>query len=150
LPATASPPFSRSTSCFTCASREATFAEVARGLARGGRFLFTDAGVVTGALSQAEIERRSVHGRARLVPPGENEGALAGAGLRLIERVERTASLLNVARGRIAARIAHRAELERVEGPAMFAEQMGYLETVIELAERKALSRFMYLAERPG
>jgi SAM-dependent methyltransferase len=42
--------------------RAAVFAEVARTLEPGGRFLFTDAGIVTGAVSDDEVARRSLHG----------------------------------------------------------------------------------------
>jgi len=128
--------------------RETTFHEVARVLAPGGRFLFTDAGVLNGSISSTERERRSIHGATALVPPGTNERALESAGLRLLESADRTPSLLAHARGRLRARQEHRAELERVEGPERFAEQVLYLETVVELAERGALTRWMYLAER--
>ncbi len=128
--------------------RDAALREVARVLARGGRFLFTDAGVLTGAVSDRERERRAIHGRTVLASPGTNERALAGAGLRLLESADRTAGLSAQARGRLAARAGLRAEVENAEGPARFAEQTRYLETVVELAERGALSRWMYLAER--
>ena len=130
------------------ADRGSTFGEVARLLAPGGRFLFTDAGVLAGPVSSAEVTRRSVNGRTTLVPPGTSEHALERAGFRLLESADRTPSLLARARGRLAARQEHHAELERVEGAARFAEQALYLETVIELAERGALMRWMYLAER--
>jgi CO/xanthine dehydrogenase Mo-binding subunit len=61
---------------------------------------------------------------------------------------DRTAALLGNARGRLSARLAHRAELEQVEGTAYFERQVRYLETVVELAERGATSRVSYLAER--
>jgi len=128
--------------------RAAAFGEVARVLAPGGRFLFTDAGVLTGPVSSADRERRSLHGSTALAPPGTNERALASAGLRLVESVDRTPSLVAHAGGRLAARREHRGELERVEGPEQFAAQAAYLETIVELAERGALSRWMYLAER--
>jgi len=56
---------------------------------------------------------------------------------------------VETARGRLAARIAHRGELERAEGPAAFERQQRYLETVIALADRRSVSRTMYLAESP-
>jgi len=127
--------------------RAAVFREVARILATGGRFLFTDAGVVSGALSEAEAERRSVHGFTRFVAPGFNERCLEGAGLRLVESADRTEALIASAKGRLASRIAHREEIEAVEGAERFASQRSYLETVIALSERGAVSRMMYLAE---
>lgn len=127
--------------------RSAVFREIARILAPGGRFLFTDAGVVSGALSEAEMARRSVHGFTRFVPPGLNERSLEGAGLRLVESADRTEALIASAKGRLASRIALRDELEGVEGAERSKAQRSYLETVIALSERGAVSRMMYLAE---
>jgi SAM-dependent methyltransferase len=128
--------------------RAAMFREVARVLVPGGRFLFTDAGVITGPVSADEIRRRAVHGHIRLVPRGFNEFVLEGAGFRLLQDEDRTAGLESSAGNRLAARRAHRAELEKVEGPAAVEDQERYLETVATLAGRRSLSRFMYLAER--
>lgn len=126
------------------------FHEVARLLRNAGRFLFTDAGVVTGTVSSDEVKRRSLYGFTQLVAPGRNEELLESAGFRLTEIQDRTASVLNNAKGRLAAIRAYRAELEAVSGTASFERESDYLETVIELSARGALSRLMYLAEVPG
>ena len=123
------------------------FHEVARLLRHGGRFLFTDAGVVTGAVSNEEVRRRSAHGYTQFVAAGWNEGLLESAGLQLLEAENRTPSVLANAGGRLAAMQAHRAELEGVSGAAEFESQRCYLETVVELSRRGAVSRVMYLAE---
>ena len=123
------------------------FREVARVLVPGGRFLFTDAGVVTGSVSGDEIRSRSVHGYTQFVPSGFNESALQLAGLRLLELTDRTASLLQNATGRLSARLAHRLELEQLAGAPYFERQLRYLQAVIGLAQRGAMSRVMYLAE---
>jgi len=123
------------------------FREVARVLVPGGRFLFTDAGVITGPVSDQEVQLRSVYGCTQFVPPGFNESALELAGFRLIERQDRTASLLKNASGRREARLAHRAELGPLEGSTDFERHQLYLETVIALSQRGSLSRIMYLAE---
>jgi SAM-dependent methyltransferase len=128
--------------------REAALREVARILAPGGRLLFTDAGIATGEISEEEMRARSVQGAAQFVTPGHNERILELAGFRLLEIQDRTASLLKNAAGRLTARLAHRAELEPIEGSAYFASQNRYLETVIALSQRGAASRMMYLAER--
>lgn len=125
--------------------RGAVFQEVARVLTPGGRFLFTDAAVITGAISSEEIEKRAIHGHTQLVPPGFNERMLQQSGLRLLEQHNRTASLLKNAAGRLASRLAHRQELEALEGAAHFERR--YLETVEALSQRGALSRIMYLSE---
>jgi SAM-dependent methyltransferase len=124
--------------------------EVARTLRPGGRFLCTDAAVLTGSISDHELRRRSAHGHTQLAALGFNERALEEAGFRLLETEDRTASVLRNAAGRIAARLAHRDELEPVEGTAAFERENQYLETVIVLARRRALSRMMYLAESRG
>ncbi len=123
------------------------FREVARVLTPGGKFLFTDAGVLTGSISNDEVTARSVHGFTQFCPPGFNERMLATAGFSLIHSEDRTASLLGNATGRIAARDAHRVELEQLEGIEYFSRQRRYLETVIALSQRGVLARLMYFSE---
>jgi len=123
------------------------FREVARVLPPGGRFLFTDAGVVTGSVSNDQVRKRSANGYTQFVAAGWNEGLLESAGFRLIEAADRTLSVLENASGRLAAMRAHREELERASGAADFASQEDYLETVVELSRAAAVSRVMYLAE---
>ena len=127
--------------------RAQVFREVARILVPGGRFLFTDAGVITGSTSDDEIRGRAFHGRTQFVPPGYNERMLELAGFRLVMCIDRTASLLKSSTGRLNARLNHRADVERLEGSAYFAGQQHYLETVVGLSQRGAMSRMMYLAE---
>lgn len=121
--------------------------EAARVLRPGGRLLFTDAGVLTGEMSNDEARRRSVHGDTHFVAPGENEKLIASQGLRLIATENRTATSLANASGRLAALQAHRTELEPQLGTGL-TSQIDYLETVAELARRGALSRMMYLSEK--
>jgi SAM-dependent methyltransferase len=127
--------------------REQLFREVARTLVSGGRFLLTDAGVVTGSISSQEVQARSINGYTQFVAPGFNERALAASGLRLLETEDRTASVLKNATGRLTAIAVHRAELETVMGVGEFERQQHYLETVVEISRRGAVSRVMYLAE---
>jgi SAM-dependent methyltransferase len=129
--------------------RLAAFREVARVLTPAGKFLFTDAGVLTGAISDQEVRLRAVHGHTQFVPPGFNERMLELAGFRLMESGDRSASLLNTAAGRLSARLGHRAELEALEGSHGFERQQQYLQTIVNLAQRGAVSRWMYLAQ-PG
>jgi len=123
------------------------FREVARVLTSEGKFLFTDAGVLTGAISDEEVRLRAAHGHTQFVAPGFNEKLLELAGFRLLISKDRTASLLKTASGRLDARRGHREELEQIEGPSYFENQQRYLETVIELSRRGAVSRWMYLAQ---
>jgi SAM-dependent methyltransferase len=126
--------------------RLSVFREVARVLTPAGKFLFTDAGVLTGAISDEEVRLRAAHGHTQFVPPGFNENMLERAGFRLIDRQDRTARLLRTAAGRLKARLSHREEVERLEGCSYF-EQQRYLETVIALSQRGAVSRWTYLAQ---
>ena len=128
--------------------RRALFQEVSTLLQPGGRFLLTDAGVLTGAVSNEEIRLRSVHGYTQFVPQGWNERLLEEAGLHLLETQDRTSSVVRNANGRLAAIRNHREELESLSGIASFETQSAYLTTVAELASRGAVSRIMYLAER--
>ena len=123
------------------------FREVSRVLAPGGKFLFTDAGVLTGSISNEEVTARSVHGFTQFCPPGFNERTLAAAGFAVLHTEDRTASLLGNATGRITARDAHRPEIERLEGSEYFGQQRKYLESVVALSRRGVLARIMYLAE---
>lgn len=127
--------------------RTALFGEVARVLTPGGKFWFTDAGVVTGPVSAAEIDSRSIHGYTQFAPPGINERELERAGLKVTKVEDRTDGLLENAAGRLAARLAHRAEVLAVEGEDRFERQRRYLETVVALAQRGAMSRVAYVAE---
>ena len=127
--------------------RAAFFQAVAKLLAPGGRFLFTDAGVITGSVSNEDIRKRSVHGYTQFVVAGWNETLLASSGLKLLETEDRTASVLKSATGRMTAMQAHRAELVELSGAAAVASQQDYLGTLIDLSKRKAISRVMYMAE---
>ena len=128
--------------------RRALFERVAEVLRPNGRLLFTDAGVVSGPVSSEEFQRRGAHGFTQFVPTGFNERLIAAVGLRLIETEERTASVSRNARGRLGALETHREALEERIGKAEIDRQRAYLETVAELSERGALSRWMYLAQR--
>lgn len=129
--------------------RPQAFAEVARVLVAGGCFLFTDAGVITGPVSEEDVRIRSIHGHTQFVPPGCNEHALDAAGMRVLDCVDRTQSQQQIAARRHAVRLAHRAELEAVEGATAFALNQHYLECVRALARRGAMTRMMYVCERP-
>ena len=123
------------------------FRQIALALVPGGRFLFTDAAVVSGCVSSEDVATRSTHGFAQFCAPGFNENVLEHAGFKLLETEDRTQALLRNARGRLEARLRHRAEFERLEGEAGFVDYQAYLQSIIAMSERAALSRIMYLAE---
>lgn len=123
------------------------FADIARVLVPGGRFLFTDAAIVTGSISSDEVALRSMHGFAQFCAPGFNERTLEQAGFTLLETEDRTQGMLKNAEGRLVARANAQAEVQLLEGVEGFAQYQAYLRCVVATAERGALSRFMYLAE---
>lgn len=127
--------------------RSRLYDEVARVLAPGGQFLCSDAGILTGSLSQEELRHRSVQGSIQLVPVGWNEACLEAAGLRVLEVEDRTAAALKTAMGRIAAMQAHREALAEVMDRSEIDEQINYLEVVAALGRRGAVSRMTYLAK---
>ena len=69
--------------------------------------MFSDAGVVSGAVSNIELQRRSSHGFTQFVPPGFNERTIAAAGLELLDTEDRTASVSRNALGRLHAMERH-------------------------------------------
>ena len=93
--------------------RSQMFQQASRVLTSSGRFLFTDAAVITGEVSEEETQRRASYGPVQFAPPGFNKDMLELAGLQLMEQQDRTASLLKNAAGRLAARQSHRTELEK-------------------------------------
>lgn len=121
-----------------------------RVLRPGGRLLFSDALVVTGAISSEEIAIRSSIGFYLFVPLGENERRLAEAGLTLLSVEDLTASPAEIARRRHDARERHRERLVELEGATGFASLQRYLRCASHLAAERRLSRFVYLAQRLG
>jgi len=129
--------------------RFGTLREWARLLRPGGRLLFTDPVVVTGAVAKAELDVRAALGFYLFVPPGLNEEAIAAAGLVPLRREDRTAATAEIAARWHAARARHAPELEREEGADWFAQRQHFLAATAELAGSGRLSRLFYLAEKP-
>jgi len=127
--------------------RVRTFCEIGRVLTPGGRFLFTDSGVLHGSISSEDLARRSAHGSTNLCGPEFNEKALKEAGFVLLEIEDRTESLISVATGRLHARTKYQTDFEAIEGANKFARYQQYLNAVIATAETGALRRVMYLSE---
>ena len=123
------------------------FRDVVNILRPGGRFLFTDAGVVTGAVSNEDVRNRSPRGYTKFVPPGWNERLLESAELRLLETEDRTQSVLRYATQRLTAMQKHRAELEKVSEAFDFKLEEAYLNAVAGLSRSQTVSRIMYLAQ---
>lgn len=130
--------------------RFGTLLEWARLLVRGGRLLFTDSSVLTGAVATSELDICGGIGLFLVVPPGLDEGAVEAAGLILLRREDRTAATAEVAPRLHATRARRAAALEREEGADWFGKRQRLLATRAELAKSRRLSRFLYLAEKPA
>jgi SAM-dependent methyltransferase len=130
--------------------RRAALADWFRLLRPGGRVLMADAAVLTGAVPKPELDIRASQGSFVVVPPGLNEAALAGAGFRLLKCEDTTTAMAETARRLHAARRRRAKGLKREEGAEWFERRQTFLATTAELAEKRRLSRFLYVAEKPA
>lgn len=129
--------------------REEVLRDWHRVLKPGGRLLFTDPVVVTGEVTNAELQLRSSIGFYLFTPAGYNERTLAEAGFQVRESRDVTEATATISRRWRDARAKRRDALVRIEGEEPFEHLQRFLDAVHELAEGRRLSRFMYLASRP-
>jgi SAM-dependent methyltransferase len=113
----------------------------------GGRALFTDATVLRGPITNAELARRSSIGTFVFVAPGVNEELIAQARLRLVRSEDWSAAATGVAGRWLRARAARRDALVRIEGDERFLGLQEFLATVERLTGEGRLRRIGYLVE---
>jgi SAM-dependent methyltransferase len=131
--------------------RVGALADWSRLLRIGGRVVFTDPFVVTGAIAESEIDGRSVLGsNLFFVPPGLNEEAMRAAGLTMVDRQDRASAVAEIAARWHAARLRRAVILKSEEGDAWFERRQLMLATSADLAGSGRLSRFPYVAEKPS
>ena len=132
--------------------RHSVLRDWARLLKVGGRLVFTDPFVVTGALSKPEIDDRCALVRnvpnAFFVPLGFNESAVTAAGLVLLQSVDRAATTAEIAGRWRTARERRAKALIREEGEDWFQRRQVMLNMTAHLASERRLTRFFYLAEK--
>jgi len=129
-------------------NRDVLFSEIARILQPRGVFAFTDAGVVTGTVTDEEFAARSINVLTLFHSPSYNETILRKAGFEIIDIKDTTDNLIQIAGGRKEARLKFKDELEKLESAETFAREQLYLETILKLATEKRLSRFTYFARK--
>jgi SAM-dependent methyltransferase len=130
--------------------RNNIFAEWRRILRPGGKLVFTDPVVVTGAVTKEEFAIRASIGFFVFVPPGINEQLLRAGGFTITEVLDRTENLATIAARWRAAREAHAQELRRIEGDVNFEGQQQFFDVAARLAAERRLSRIAYCCVRAG
>jgi SAM-dependent methyltransferase len=128
--------------------RTRTLSEMSRVLRTGGRVIYTDNFVLTGAVAKGELDRRAAIGFHLIVPLGFNERSIEAAGLTLIRREDRTSAVAEIAQRWHTARLARASILRREEGVGWFDRRQDFLATTAELAASRRLSRILYIADK--
>jgi len=128
--------------------RQRIIAEWTRLLKQRGRLLFTDPVTVTGPLTNAEIEIRSLGGFYLFTLQGYDESIIAQCGLRLLRCEDVTANMAKVAEARRTARASRSIALREIEGTLEYDSQQEFLAVTARVAAEGRLSRFLYVSEK--
>jgi ubiquinone/menaquinone biosynthesis C-methylase UbiE len=128
--------------------RSAIFAEIGRVLKPMARFLFSDALVIGGIVSDQEIAARSSIGYYEFSPPGENERLLRDAGFEILSVTESSVAAAEIAKRRHDSREKYKTELAAAEGEFNYQGQQRFLWCVHQLSSEKRLLRFVYLSRK--
>ncbi|MGA8074583.1 MAG: methyltransferase domain-containing protein [Candidatus Acidiferrales bacterium] len=123
--------------------------ECLRVLKPRARIIFSDALVITGALTNEEIAARTSIGHFLIVPQGENERLLKEAGFQILRGDDTTPNAAAIAKRWHDARARRKIALVGIEGESNFSGLQRFLLCVHALTSEKRLSRFLYLAAKP-
>lgn len=130
-------------------SRVHILGELFRVLRPGGRLVFSDALVINGQISNAEVAIRSSIGNYVFLPAGRNEQLIEQAGFRLLQADDTTASASMIAKRWHDARESRREALIDFEGETNFDGLQRFLQCVHTLTSERRLLRMMYVAQKP-
>lgn len=128
--------------------RANVFLEWSRVLRPGRRAVFTDPVVITGAVTNDELAKRSSVGLFLFVPPGVNERLIEDAGLRIVQVDDVTENAAVISRRWHEARQRYRDQLIEMEGDDRFEGLQEFFAAVHRLTSERRLSRIMYLVEK--
>ena len=129
-------------------SRVHILSELFRVIRPGGRLVFSDALVIRGVISNAEIAIRSSIGNYVFSPTGLNEQLIEQAGFRLLQADDTTASASMIAKRWRDARESRRASLIAFEGVTTFDGLQQFLQCVHTLTSERRLLRILYAAQK--
>ena len=114
----------------------------------GGRFVFSDALVIGGVVSNEEIATRSSVGLYFFSPPGVNEHLIEESGLTLIEARDTTENSALLSKRWHDARAKRKDALIECEGDENFLGVQRFLECVHTLTSERRLLRFSYICAK--
>jgi SAM-dependent methyltransferase len=129
--------------------RPAAFTEWWRVLKPLGRLVFTTQ-ALTGLISNAEFADRTPFGYYSIGPADYDERLMSEAGFRLQQRVDLTATFVEIAERHCAARATNGQALRAAEGEHEFNVQNRYRAVAAKLARERRLSHFAYIAQKTG
>lgn len=119
-----------------------------RVLLSGGRAVFTDPIVITGAVSNEEIAVRSSIGYFLFAPEGYNEKLIKQSGFNLIKTEDVTENAALISGRWFEARNRHKNSLIKIEGEERFEGLQKFFSSVHKLTSEKRLSRVAYFVEK--
>jgi cyclopropane fatty-acyl-phospholipid synthase-like methyltransferase len=114
----------------------------------GGRFVFSDALVIGGVVSNDEIATRSSVGMYFFSPPGVNEQLIEESGLKLLEARDTTDNSALLSKRWHDAREKRKDAVIACEGEENFQGVQRFLKCVHTLTSERRLLRFLYTCEK--